>query len=362
MANRTITIPLNGGYVSRRDPSDLNSGELQTASGVWYPPGDVMRAHVRKDRLSLATATARVKKLALALHDSGGTDRLLAYNGTKIQTMDPLGDAFTDLITGLNANAARGSFAHANDRWYFCNGYDRNYVIEADGSTRRAGMFAPQVQPTITLAAGSGTVGRATATLDSSGATNVANAIDGDTDTFAGLTLSGAGTATATWGTWASNTDAGRRIYVKWFLAGLQPFREGDTPDISDGNFGIGGGFDSGFNVTVLLEKSEDSGSNWSTVYEQTYSASTPQEVTTAVSVSANSNLVQFRAKLTYNSGELPATLRIYDFPIKDASDAATFSSTTGVYYAVSEFDQTRGLPGPIGPPSTLTAFSSHNH
>jgi hypothetical protein len=350
----TLIVPFSGGYVSARDRNDLRPGELQTATGIYYKPGDPARAHKVGGRTEFAdtSSAAKIKGLALCQFDSGGTDYLVALSGTTLYGATPgATGTFSSLATGLNSSATVMIAAHYDDRWYLANGYDRLDVLENSGTVRDAGMIGPVVRPT--GAAGTGSA--ATYPTASTGSfTSAANAYDADTATYSHASRSTAGSTTHTWTTWSGDTAASRRLEVRYRLAGLPigtEEREG----------GVGGRTDSGFKVTVLLEYSTDSGSNFSTLISETRTSAHTADQTAQIPVSVNSNLVHFKATLTYTSGAQQATLRIVEVKIQVGSSTSTFSTTTGIYYAFTEYDATRGNESPPSPESALITLTTQS-
>ncbi len=212
-------------------------------------------------------------------------------------------------------------------------------------------MPTPQVK--LTAAATSTTGGRALPTASTGSFVNPTNAYDAAGDaTYASGTNSTPGTSvTHTWTTWASDTNASRQLVVRWSLAGLPLEGEG-----GGGNtIGTGGSIDAGYYATILLEKSENGGSSWTTVTTIGLSSSTGI-VATSKSLTANSNLVHFRATLTYNSGTNPATLRIYDLAIKFGATITAFTITDTMYYSYVYYNDADDLPGPPASMTSMTA------
>ena len=107
----------------------------------------------------------------------------------------------------------------------------------------------------------------------------------------------------------------------------------------------VGGLLDSGYNIDIKFEFSEDAGSTWETFYNPVGLVA-PQGASTAdIEVTDNLELdgnLQFRATLTYNSGTAQATLRIMDIVVKKGATGADFTLDSGLYYAITEWDSTR--------------------
>jgi hypothetical protein len=362
-----LNVPLSQGYVSTGDNAksaySLEPGELVTMKGAYYRKNDASQPFKMPGRtLFGSTGGTEVIGLAICQFDEGGTDKLLASISTKIRAATPgASGTFTDLITGLNASADVFTACHQDDRWYLGNGYDKNKVLMPNGTTRDMGVPTPQLKLTAATATTSGVVARPTA--NAGGFTNPTLAYDVSTvDTYASGTLSAPGTITHTWSGFASDTTAGRTLQLRWSLAGIQ--LDGDGSRYS-GTVGTGGTLDAGFNVTYKLEKSDNSGTSWTTVFTETRSNASPgYSFGPAISDAVNSNLVQFRATLTYNRGTSPATLRIWDVKTQYGSTATPFNTTGSMYYAyvwvnANDANSTGALQGAPSDTVEVPAFSA---
>ncbi len=346
----TMNLSFNNGYVSSRGREMLRPGELQEATGIYYKPGDPDRAHKIGGRSLFDDISAGiVKGLALCQFDSGGSDKLVALHGTSYFGATPgVTGTFASLEGSLNASATKLSAAHFEDIWYLANGYDRMSALMAAGTVRKAGMLAPTIQLIVTPSAGVATVGRPTATTNS-GFVNPANAYDvtPTSVTYASGTVQNQQVATCTWHTWASATAANRRLYVLFKLT--------STNDgfVTYGH-GVGGAIVAPkYTVDILIEKSENSGGAWTTLHSERRSTShTEPFLKVQSAVAANSNLVHLRVTVTaVSTTPLSATLQVFDIHIKDAGDAANFTTEDGVDYAHTEYDATNKLEsGPSKP------------
>jgi len=358
-----LPIPFNGGYVSTgtgaRDASTLDPGELATMTGGYYRKNDPTQVWNIPGRSTFGSAGSTiVKGVAICQFDSGGTDKLLASISTTVVAATPgATGTFASLITGLNTSATRFMACHQDDRWYLGNGYDQNRCLKPDGTVRLMGMATPQVKLTQSVASGAGL--KSFPTANTGGFTNPTLAYDGSgASTYASGSLSVAGSVTHTWKTWAADATAGRAMYVLWSLSGLP--LSGDSSDFT--GIGTGGSLDAGYDVTVLLEKSEDSGVTWSTIYTTTRSSSTRGTTNTpSVTLTANSSLVQLRATLTYNSGTNAATLRIYDVSTQYGSTVTAFNTTGSMFYSYAYYESSDDLAGPPSETVEVVAFTSKN-
>ncbi len=123
MPNSTHVIEFNRGYVGSKDRSDLGNGELKQATGVYYKPND-KRAHKIGGRTSFdaMAGAGKVKGVALLKYDSGGTDRLVATEGTKLWSATPgTTGTLADTSESLDTNSTTLVAAHSDNDWYLCN-------------------------------------------------------------------------------------------------------------------------------------------------------------------------------------------------------------------------------------------------
>lgn len=356
MSNIAATAFANG-YVSARDPYDFAPGELKRALAATYRPGD-SRVWKQLGRTTFGAASGGIKGLALCLFDNG-SDYLVAYSGTVLEGATPgTTGTFASLTTGLSASGTTLTSVQQDDRWYLGNGVDRNRVLSSDGTVRLHGLQSPSTAPVVTVGANSGAADSYPAAgADGSGWVNVANARDSNDETFASATLSAAATVTHTWTGWGASTASNRSLEIKWWLAGLP--NPGDAG--GGGTIGTGGVVDSGYQVLVKLEKSEDSGGAWTTIFQGLYSGPPSSIQTVPSTLTQDSSAIHFRATLEYRSGTNPATLQIHTAKIKTGAAGAAFSAS--LYYAVSWHNATDGMSGPpkFSALATFVAGSGHN-
>lgn len=335
-----IVLPFQGGAVTSREPALLTPGELQQAANLYYKPGDTTRIWKLNGRSSFGStgSAVRVKGLALCLFDTGGTDLLLAESGTVIYKATPgVSGAFSSFVTGRNASATHLNVAHSRDRWYLANGYDALLAVESDGTTRTAGMKAPVESATATPTSKAVTATRRpdAEVNGSPGFTNPERARDTDSRTWAYANPSASATHTITY-SWPANAFvAGSLLYIRYAVA------RGASE--TDAAFGAGGGSDRLFNVTLKLEYSDNSGGAYTTILNQTTTREIPfSEIQTSIAP-ANMSAERVRITFTYNTGNVEAVARIHDIRVTDGSEVTAFTTTTGFYYAFSEYDDVRG-------------------
>lgn len=367
----TARVTYSEGNCTSRDRNELRAGQLVASTGGYYAPGDPVRLRKYGGRSSFATLAAGtpVSSLALCQFDGGTGDALLGLTGTTIKTSSPTSGSFSNLVTSLNASTVKLSATHYNNRWYLATGYDRNKVLESDGTTRGHGMIAPQQQLTAVASLAGTTVKRPTVSVDV-GPLSWSNrefAYDDASiiDTFSRATASvvTGSSYVASWTTFGSNTDSARTLNVVWSIHSSSQnatgSNSGERPDV-----GTGGLADLGARVDIKIEYSVDSGSNWTTLVQETgiSSASLARRVSQVpISNAVNSNTVQVKATFTYQSGSSTVSMRIYDINIKPGY-APAFSTTTGMYYAVTEFDSLHGaLESPASPVTSLVTLSAQN-
>ncbi len=352
----------NQGTVTARDRAELTDGEMQVGTGGFYRKGDPINLHKIHGKTSFgSTGTgAKVWGLAVAQFDSGGQDQVLAASSTTLYKATP-GASGTFATSGisLNASATHLTVAHSADRHYIGDGYSTNQVLESDGTTRNMGMEEPVEKPVGTATAGAGSRTRPNATVSNSGWTDPGNTFDSSAATFGYASLSAAGTATLVT-SFAAQARTGKRISVKYGLAGGQFL--GDSDDFE---FGHGGKVEAGWDVTIKIELSHDAGVTYDEVLlNETALRPIADTVVLSASTDVNDDQLRLRYTFTYNTGTKTATFRVYDSYAENGATGAAVSTTTGLRYAVTEYDQTRGLESAAGPFSelvTLSSASSHN-
>ena len=375
-----IEVLWNRGYVSSRDRADLESGELVQASGCWYKPGDRKRLWQQKgatefDDLVYGAGASSILGVGLTAYDDG-TELVISYAGTTLyESTAGLTGTLDTLTVGLDASATKHSLVHSNDRWFWCNGFDRNLVIKADKSLIFHGMQAPQSELIATPSTGTGDLTRPVSDgadlgagvendflSDPNAAADGSFAYDTDDDTFTYGSLSAAGTLKHNW-TFASKDLDGYQLNIRYALAGPQnPLRQ--TPDGSTGgSYGVGGTIHGGFDVDIQIQYREDGGA-WVTLVDENRTASTSNKWLQISLSTTGSEVIDVRAQITYNNGTSPASLRLYTIYAQNGTDAATFAlENEGLFYAYCEYDENNGH---LSPPSqiihvTVTEFGDNN-
>jgi hypothetical protein len=361
----TLPIPFNMGRNTAKDRADLDPGELQTATGIYYKPGDPRRAHKIGGRSEFAdtSSAVKVKGVALAQFDDG-TDKVLALSGTVLYsaTAGATG-TFSSLKTGLSSNATNLSAAHFEDRWYIADGYDAVQAYDNDSGSlaiRDAGMKAPATPITATVASGTGTKVNFDASASVTGFTDAANGYDGSDSTYAYATLSAAGSSTLIYryANAVATTTSSHTLYLRYRIAGAFTESTDSTATGGGGGVGVGGGSAAGWNVTFKVEVSENYTAGtptWTTKKNETLTAAMPSPANFQVALtdSVDYNDIAVRVTFTYNSGTSQAQCQLSQAYFINAP-AATITVTTGFKYAVTEYDQVRGLESE---PGAVTAY-----
>ena len=319
-----INRRFNGGLVTSQDRSRLREGEMQQATGIYYKAGDERAWKIPGRSAFGNTGTGDdVTGLALCQFDSGGLDKLLALSdGTLFSATPGATGSFSSLFstTGVTLDAA-----HAFDRWYLALGTE-NKVLENDGTVREMGMQPPSEPMTFTTSGAAGTVSRPSS--NDAGFTNPNNAQDTDDITYAYASRNTVGSTSCIW-SWSAATGTNRKLYIMWSLS-------------SDGKWGGGGIF--GTKVTVTLQKSEDGGSNYTTIMSSLFtSPQVPQTVVISVSDATDLVNLKVRAILQYNQGFKKIDLRIHDIRVQSTASSAAVSATA-LLYAYVEYDEERGI------------------
>jgi hypothetical protein len=366
-----LNVPFSNGYVSTgtgaRDASELDTGELQTMTGAYYRKNDPNQAWVMPGRALFGSAGGTaVKGLAICQFDSGGTDKLLASIGTTVVAATPGATGmFASLITGLNASATRFTAAHQDDRWYLCNGYDKNKCLRPDGTVRNMGMDQPQGQLTGVASTSSGATNYPTA--DTGSFTTATKAYDANSGSAAIGTLNAVGAVSHIWKTWAIDSNAGRHVNIQWGASGDLLTREGSS--FSKDDPGTGGSTLTGSRATAKFEVSEDTGQTWTTLSTVLLKSATATKRSFSFNVTATSEKVQVRATLTYLVGTGYVSLDVFEVQISWGSQATNFSTTVsvpasqddGILYAYTEYNDADNLESAPSQLSARIALSTQN-
>lgn len=325
-----LSIGLNGGRVTGRNPADLRPGELREALGLFYRPEDSGGIHVLPTRSIFGTivANATFKGLVLCQFDDNSSDRIVAFIGTDLYLADANGSG-TFTPAGLTLVGTSLSAAFADPRWYICTNGDPVYVLESNGTIYRAGMQAPDVQPQVTLSSAAISVSYPTALAGPSGWMDTGSAVDGDLATFSYRTTDTFATTPQYWG-WSAGGAASRTLRVTWSIAGS-----------------------AGMSAFAVIEYSIDSGANWIVLTNALQGA--PTGVATLIaSISAALTSIQIRSYVLETALGIPVTMKIHDIRALAGASVADFTTAVGLYYAFGEYDSSRGHYSSIGPVSAL--------
>jgi len=359
-----------GGQNNVLDPAEMPRGVLQRAVGGWYKPGDP-RLWKQRGRALFGDTTSgvKVKGVRALQYDTGGTDVLIALSGNKLysgslgtsslfSTMEFPGS----IELNMDPTATHLSAAHYNDKWYVNTDGDLDplLVVENDGTVRKAGMQPQESAPVVTPQNVVGVVLRPAAPVIG-GLSEAANSVDGNADTFGALTLSSPGSKTTTWtgGGW-TGAAVDRQLVIRLALQSIQ-ISDDDLPP--SGYIGdTGGSVGDPFSVTVKVDVDADGDGVYERVITNTTVSRFISPVNAQIALSGvDPDNVSVRATLTYVSGTTQVALRVYDVRLQTGSDAASFSTTTGIYYGIREYDETRGLASPIKALTPLLTFTNMN-
>ena len=369
---RTTKLRLDVGEMSAAAPSDVGGNGLITSSGIGYRINDG-RAWLVKGRELLGNPDlAALRGLSLIKFDDG-TLRLMTLAGTALRSIDPDDFSVAELLdSSKSPGSIRMSVAAMNDRWFVVTGFDHNTVVaqDADGNidSYLMGLDSPQEAPDVTISSDTGNEWYTDVEVSNTGGwINFAKIGDDDTvnpGTFGGATLEDDGIEVLEIGWTDTTTGADRIALIRWRLAGLQS-------DSFDGSPGPGGSgprppINPGYRATILIEKSEDSGANYTTMLSRQIGDGLPpmtnwENFRSPITASAANNVVRFRLTLRYNSGTSPATFRVQLARINQGSQYPAIDGGGDVVrYCYTEFDQTTGTEGPPSG-STEVAFDGEN-
>ena len=337
-----LTRKYNLGYVDSRPRKQLVNGEMQTATGIHYKPGDPDSFYKIGGRSTFGdTGTAaKIDGLALCLFDSGGTDKLVGLSGNVLYGATPgATGTFATLYTPTTSPTTLDS-AHAQDNWYLALGTE-NRVLKSDGTTRAMGMKAPSEQLSYTTNDQPSIEERPTA--DDSGWSDPEKAYDAGTgyiNTAAYTALSAAGSDVCVWDTFASDTGAGRKLYVLWSVW---------QGNVLSTNLGAV--------VRLKVEIAED-GSTYAEVGNFLMSKTHVDEWVSidVTDTTVNLNTVKVRATATYVTGTKEVTFQIHDIVVKAAGGgSAGAKSVTKMLVSYTEWDETHGHESVMADPIEVT-------
>jgi hypothetical protein len=361
MARETRKIRFDGGLNTADDRSELQGGQLQQATGIWYPEG--VGAFVEKiggralfANVLYTTSAPVYQGLYLAQFDTvtdylinlqNYSDGKVAYAVSLPGSAYPQTQALGVLPHGLSTFGTTLSGAHMNDNHFLCTGYDFNRVFYSDVTAGIMGMLEPAGFPSAPVPANvAGATGRPTATNAASTFSNLTLAYDTDVATYSYGTVrvretsdgSDPSTKTIWLKTFGASAAANRRIYTTFRVVS-----GGDKVTDDSSGIGKGGKGRGGWKVHVVVTLSQDSGSTFpTTLLDEYYDKDFSDALTvSSATLTGNSSAVELKIVATATSGRSPVTVRSYDTVIKTGGDIAAFTPTTGFYYAYTEYDAT---------------------
>lgn len=355
------TWPLNQGLNTSVDRSMAHPGELQSAIGAYYKPGDSMRLWKLAGRSVYGTLASaeRIATIALFKYDTAANDKLVVYSAdgtlhTSTLTTATTG-SFTTLTTGLSTSGALMGWVHYDDVWYLGNGVDRNWAYESDGTFRAMGMQVPSAG--LTGVVTSGTTGIVRASVAAGTNWYDKNSIlDLNTDTFTYCYTEGwggKGPFTLELTGFGANTDTDRVLSLKISM---------DTNAPTDGS-GSAPTPSTSIGQTIKVEYDDGTGGGYATIYD--IKTTKPRALGTLTYAIADTiDTASMKVKITFAATNVfwnpRVTLRVYDCRFTDAGAAGDFAPDFGFYYAYSEYDSTRALESPYVE-SQLIMFASGN-
>ncbi len=337
------TFVFNQGLNTAADRSMLAPGELQTAIGAYYKPGDTTRLWKLAGRSAYGTlaSASRINTIALFKYDTAANDKLIVYSADGVLHTSALTTAttgsFTTLTTGLNSLGGLLGWVHYDDVWYLGNGVSPNYAYESDGTFRLMGMKRPSAGPTAVASAGTETV-RATVAAGNDWQ-NKSAVLDLDKATFAYVTTDTFNKTpdALVLSSFTSNSGTDRVLSIKLSM---------DTAAPTDGS-GSAPSPSSTMEQSIKIEYDDGLGGGYITIYDATTANPKPLSTFTyaiADSVDTASMLVRITFAAERALFNPTTTLRIYDCRFTNAGVAGDFSTDFGFYYAYTEYDSNRDL------------------
>jgi hypothetical protein len=370
-------IFFNGGHNSQQDDGLVGINQLIKSQGVEYIAGDPQLVYKIPGRSLFGSvgAVGQVQGLALATYDDG-TTFLLAVGGQKLYYSDASNGAtgtFTAVTMpdgDLDASTAKMTSAHFNNRWYLATGVDSGMVVESDGTVVSHGMYAPNLgKVTLTKAVvGSNEFSMPIQTTShSAGVGQWWAAIGGDSsqdqlDIVAATRLQNTGeTASVEFETTFTATFTNRIVELLHNIGDdtnvWQPL-PGSNTDQSDE--------EKPWSVTVTVKKSENNGTTFSTVetfvVNRNWNGIRNTQIPVASATTASDQVViRVELSATTIAGLQDVSWRAYGKVLMtDGAGATTYTNTAGnIYYAITEFDQTRGWESALSEPAQMSLDAS---
>lgn len=218
---------------------------------------------------------------------------------------------------------------------------ERALIRDEDGHWRYLSLKKPPAPTLDSVLTGAANQERGASDLSDTAVTgtftNAANAYDGDNDSYAFAGLSAAGSVVHRWDFVDGVTTVnGYTLNIKLATSSLIPaLMDGDKcSQVSEWGFGAGGGGEGTEDLVASLkvEVSEDSGSNFTTIFEQ----AAPVETSLLQYKFGGSDTfdkVQVKVTLTYDSGTTQVYAYVFEIWASDGGDPSAI--TTGTYYYV---------------------------
>jgi len=144
----TLSIQVNRGLVTSRDPTLLEEGELSQAADCEYRPNNPALWKVSgRTEINSTPESETIKGLTYCEFDAAA-DKIVVHVGTTYRTSSAVtsGASFSNLVTGLTGGSTLVT-AYLANKFYLFNGVDRGYELSSDGTTMLHGMLENTAAP-----------------------------------------------------------------------------------------------------------------------------------------------------------------------------------------------------------------------
>lgn len=349
MPERFIQMNLSEGLNTAKPEETLDRDELVWAEGIYYPNGRDGIPHVAPGRIAWkgVAPNTKVKGLTYVAQDYGD-DYIVAYALSGYFVGDPATQDLMIFAEEVSPSGTAMIASHYNDAFFICNGVDYNRVF-ISGQFRLHGMRQPF------------NFGQESLEVSYPGSTvrPVSHEISGewpsiwqapeyayDTSPSSGLYARGLpelpGTTSLLISGWASRTSISGTYFKVDYSTLFESAKAGDIGRDPDGS-----GPRDPARGTWAFYLSYNGGLNWSGI--KSGSLLNPVDRTTLlVPIESGINVsgVKFRADIVVirEFDETYAEVRIFDAVIQGfegygASGVAPFTTSSGLYYGVTEYD-----------------------
>ncbi len=381
MARGRASVNFMGGHNSKRDPGMVGFSQLIKSQGAMYRASDPEMIH-RIEGRSLVGSVGAVQKIkGIGLADfTDGTEFLIAFggdnklyfgdisNGTTVTTFT----AVTDPGGDRSPTDQRMSMAYYNDdRWYICTGESKNSVIDSEATVVQHGMQPPtrqrfsvamleggaqtRIRPASATSTHSNTFGffRLTQSFDGVFTSNFWGFKE-----FGGIALDDeTSTAEINYEFTSTVSMTGKMLGI-WFWTGDLDFEHDQQfpPDDSD-SAAKQRKWKSFFQIKI----SENGGTTFSTELSQFKIKNHDGMQVLIVPIEDSVAIADLRVKIKFEGRKLKEgnllNMRIYDVSVVDQF-LTTVTTAGPIFYAYSEYDETRDWESALSAPVHLPAGS----